>query len=100
MPTKENSCPGPAQVPNPACAVPPASADPAQAELKPSRRSFLRTGGMVSLSSLMGTGALMAPAGDAQAAVAWAEHFQKNYRLMTAEEKNEARLRLEKRYSE
>ena len=54
---------------------------------------------MLSLSSLMGAGALMAQPGDAKAAVEWAEHFQKNYRLMTPEEKTEARIRLEKRYS-
>jgi hypothetical protein len=58
-------------------------------------RGFLRSGGMLSLSSLMGAGTLMAKSGDAKAAVEWAEHFQKNYRLMTDEEKNEARLRLE-----
>jgi ferredoxin len=33
------------------------------------------------------------------AATEWAEHFQKNYRLMTDEEKAEARTRLERRYS-
>jgi formate hydrogenlyase subunit 6/NADH:ubiquinone oxidoreductase subunit I len=54
---------------------------------------------MLSVSSLMGTAALMAKPNDAKAAVEWAEHFQKNYRLMTPEEKAEARLRLEKRYS-
>ena len=81
------------------CAVAPASADPAQAVHKPTRRQMLRSSGMLSLSSLLGTGALMAPAGDAKAATEWAEHFQKNYRLMTPEEKAEARLRLEKRYS-
>ena len=37
---------------------------------------------------------------EAKAAVEWAEHFQKNYRLMTDQEKQEARLRLEKRYSQ
>ena len=80
-------------------AVAPASADPAKAVIPPpSRRAFLRGGGMLGLSSLMGTATLMAP-GDAKAAVEWAEHFQKNYRLMTAEEKAEARARLERRYS-
>jgi hypothetical protein len=40
--------------------------------------------GMLSMSSLMGTAALMAQSDDAKAAtVEWAEHFQKNYRLMT-----------------
>ncbi|MBK8524563.1 MAG: hypothetical protein IPL58_10890 [Betaproteobacteria bacterium] len=38
----------------------PASADPAQAAQKSSRRDFLKAGGMLSLSSLMGTAALMA----------------------------------------
>ena len=82
-----------------ACGVPAASANPADAVVKPSRRGFLRSGGMVSLSSLMGAGALMAKSGDAKAAVEWAEHFQKNYRLMTDAEKAESRTRLEKRYS-
>jgi hypothetical protein len=46
---------------------------------------------MLSLSSLMGTATLMAASGDAKAAVEWAETFQKNYRLMTQQEKEEAR---------
>ncbi|MFN3884937.1 MAG: hypothetical protein ACK4Q4_09300, partial [Rhodocyclaceae bacterium] len=78
----------------------PASADPSQAALKTSRRDFLKSSGMLSLSSLMGTAALMTQSDDANAAIEWAEHFQKNYRLMTDEEKAEARARLEKRYSE
>jgi molybdopterin-containing oxidoreductase family iron-sulfur binding subunit len=84
------------------CSVQPAPADPAQCGEyagKASRRDFLKAGGMLSLSSLMGTAALMTQSDDAHAAAEWAEHFQKNYRLMTDEEKNEARLRLEKRYS-
>ncbi|MGD9835593.1 MAG: hypothetical protein AB7U92_22820, partial [Piscinibacter sp.] len=44
------------------CAVPPASADPAVAaaadEARPTRRSFLRSSGMLSMSSLMGTATL------------------------------------------
>ena len=92
MTTKENP---------PACAAQeaPASGDPSKAVLKRSRRDVLRSGGMLSMSSLMGTAALMAQPGEAKAAVEWAEHFQKNYRLMTPEEKVEARTRLEKRYS-
>ena len=82
-----------------ACGVPPASADPAQAVQKPSRRGFLRTGGMLSVSSLMGTAALMAQSDNPKATTEWAEHFQKNYRLMTPEEKAESRKRLEMRYS-
>jgi hypothetical protein len=68
--------------------------------LKTTRRDFLRAGGMLSMSSLMGTAALMTQSDNANAATEWAEHFQKNYRLMTPEEKNEARLRLERRYSD
>ena len=70
----------------PGCAAPtvPLSANPADAVPRTSRRGFLRTGGMLSLSSLMGTATLMAAPNDAKAAVEWAEHFQKNYRLMTA----------------
>jgi molybdopterin-containing oxidoreductase family iron-sulfur binding subunit len=82
------------------CQTPPTSADPGKLAPTTSRRDFLKAGGMLSLSSLVGTGALMAHSDDAKAAVEWAEHFQKNYRLMTPEEKNEARLRLERRYSE
>jgi hypothetical protein len=57
---------------------------------KPSRRGFLRSGGMLSLSSLMGAGTLMAAGDDAKAAVEWAEHFQKNYRLMTPRSRKRA----------
>jgi hypothetical protein len=56
-------------------------------------------GNPLSMSSLMGTAALMAQSDDAKASTEWAEHFQKNYRLMTDEEKAEARTRLERRYS-
>ena len=80
-----------------ACPAHPASADPSQAVLKTTRRDFLKTGGMLSMSSLMGPAALMAQSDDAHAAVEWAEHFQKNYRLMTDQEKAESRARLEKR---
>lgn len=86
-----------------AAAVPPASADPAAvdaaASAPPSRRNFLRGSGMLGLSSLMGTATLMAQSTDTQATIEWAEHFQKNYRLMTDEEKSESRARLEKRYT-
>ena len=84
------------------CATEPASADPAcygNCAPKATRRDFLKAGGMLSLSSLMGTAALMTRTDDAHAATEWAEHFQKNYRLMTEEEKTEARARLERRYS-
>ena len=98
MTIKANSPGEAAAAPTGACQVPPASADPAQAVEKTSRRGFLRSGSMLSLSSLMGTATLMAQPGDAKAAVEWAEHFQKNYRLMTPQEKAESQARLERRY--
>ena len=52
-------CAGPAQDRPSDCPVQPASADPAANSLKTTRRDFLRAGGMLSLSSLMGTAALM-----------------------------------------
>lgn len=51
------------------------------------------------MSSLMWATALMAETDDAQAAVEWGEHFQGNYRLMTPQEKTDARARLERCYS-
>ncbi|MBK7416512.1 MAG: hypothetical protein IPJ38_16910 [Dechloromonas sp.] len=67
------------QVPT-SCAAQPASADPAacaSSAAKASRRNFLKAGGMLSLSSLMGTAALMTQSDDAHAAAEWAEHFRK-----------------------
>ncbi|MCC6658734.1 MAG: hypothetical protein IT512_11165, partial [Rhodocyclaceae bacterium] len=90
----------PAKEQTSACPVQPASADPAAGVPQTTRRDFLKAGGTLSLSSLMGAGALMAQSDDAKAAVEWAEHFQKNYRLMTDQEKAEARARLERRYSQ
>ena len=99
MPSQETpSTPSPV-APSSGCAAAAASANPADHALKTTRRGFLKAGGMLSLSSLMGTAALMAQSNDAEAAVEWAEHFQKNYRLMTDAEKAEARARLERRYS-
>ena len=46
---------------------------------------FAGTGGMLSVSSLMGAATLMTASNDAKAAVEWAETFQKNHRLMTEE---------------
>ena len=66
------------------------------------RRDFLKkTGavGAVGAISLAGASKLMASADNPDAEITWAEHFQKNYRLMTDEEKREACDRLEKRYS-
>ena len=104
MTTEEHPAAHSGKAPCSNCSRAAASADPSQlsaatTEAQPSRRGFLRSGGMLSMSSLMGTGALMAATGDAKAATEWAEHFQKNYRLMTPDEKNEARLRLEKRHT-
>jgi molybdopterin-containing oxidoreductase family iron-sulfur binding subunit len=87
------------QEPSPECPTQPASADPSAPGLKTSRRDFLKGSGMLSLSSLMGAGALMAQSGEAKAAVEWAEHFQGNYRLMTPQEKAEAAARLAKRHT-
>jgi hypothetical protein len=64
-----------------------------------SRRSFLKSASSLSVSSLLGTAALMTMSDDAQANMEWAEWFQGNYRLMTDEEKAQARARLERRYS-
>ena len=54
---------------------------------------------MLGMSSLMGAAALMTDSDDAKANITWAETFQKNYRLMTPEEKAEAAARLAYRYS-
>ena len=64
-----------------------------------SRRGFLRNAGGLSTVSIMGAAALLTNTDDAQAKTEWAEWFQGNYRLMTDEEKAQARARLEKRYS-
>ena len=65
-----------------------------------SRRSFLKDAGGLGIASLMGAAALLANSDDAQAKTEWAEWFQGNYRLMTDEEKAQAKARLEKRYSQ
>ena len=67
-----------------------------------SRRDFLRKAGTYSAASLSGAAMLLSKPKPAKATanVTWAEHFQKNYRLMTDEEKKDAIDRLEKRYSE
>ena len=99
MTPKESPSADSVQVKPSQCQAQPASADPSAPGLKTSRRGFLKAGGALSMSSLMGTAALMVQSDDAAAAVEWAEHFQKNYRLMTDAEKAEARARLERRYS-
>jgi len=64
-----------------------------------SRRSFLKKSGMLSVSALMGTAALMTNSDDVQANMEWAEWFQGHYLLMSDTEKAQARARLERRYS-
>ncbi|MEW8508511.1 MAG: 4Fe-4S dicluster domain-containing protein [Candidatus Thiodiazotropha sp.] len=64
------------------------------------RRDFLRGAGNYTVASLSGAAMLLSDPKPAKANVTWAEHFQKNYRLMTEEEKREAIERLETRYSE
>ncbi len=65
-----------------------------------SRRDFLKDAGLLSASAIAGAAALLSGSDDAEARATLAEHLQKNYRLMTDEEKKEAVERLEKRYSE
>ena len=63
-----------------------------------SRRGFLTkaaTATTLSVTSLMGTAALLTNSDDAAANSTWAEWFQGNYRLMTDAEKQQARSRLE-----
>ncbi len=81
------------------CSACPEPAVPFASTPPRSRRNFLAATGAVSVSSLMGAAALMAQTDDPKATIEWAEHFQKNYRLMTPEEKAESRARLERRYS-
>jgi len=56
------------------------------------RRDFLRKAGTYTAASLSGAAMLLSDPKPAKATtnVSWAEHFQKNYRLMTDEEKKEA----------
>ncbi|HBO84355.1 MAG: 4Fe-4S ferredoxin [Deltaproteobacteria bacterium GWC2_42_11] len=61
------------------------------------RRNFLKDMGTAALA---GAAALMTDSDDAEAKSTWAEWFQKNWRLMTDEEKKDAIARLETRYSE
>ncbi len=63
------------------------------------RRSFVKNTSGVSAASLLGTAALMTNSDEAQANTEWAEWFQGNYRLMSDDEKQEAVVRLERRYS-
>ena len=65
-----------------------------------SRRDFLKDTGIKGAGAIMGAAALLSGSDEAEAKATWAEHFQKNFRLMTDEEKKESVARLEKRYSE
>lgn len=65
-----------------------------------SRRDFLRSAGNYTVASLSGAAMLLSDPKPAKANVTWEEHFQKNYRLMTDEEKQQAIERLETRYTE
>lgn len=62
-----------------------------------SRRDFLKDMGVAGMA---GAAALLTNSDDAEAKATWAEWFQKNYRLMTEEEKKDAIARLEERHSE
>ena len=66
----------------------------------PSRRSFLKGMGGLSASSLLGAAALVTHSDESKAQMEWAEVFQKNYRLMSEEEKSQAIDRMERRYSD
>jgi Fe-S-cluster-containing dehydrogenase component len=67
-----------------------------------SRLGFFKKAGKgaVGTAALVGAAALMTGTDEAEAKSTWAEYFQKNYRLMTEDEKSESVTRLEKRYSE
>ncbi|HXI10033.1 MAG TPA: 4Fe-4S dicluster domain-containing protein [Thermodesulfobacteriota bacterium] len=71
-------------------------------EKSASRRDFLKNmaAGTLGAATLAGAATLLTGSTEAEASATWAEWFQKNYRLMTDEEKKEAIARLEKRYSE
>ena len=61
------------------------------------RRDFLKN---MSVAALVGAATLFMDSKDAEARTTWVEFFQKNYRLMTDDEKKEAILQLEERYSQ
>lgn len=65
-----------------------------------SRRDFLKKAGTVGAGAFVGAAALLTGSDEAEASSTWAEWFQRNYRLMTDEEKREAVERLELRYTE
>ena len=62
MTSKETPSADPAKEQSSPCMAPPASANPAESQSMATRRDVLKAGGMLGLSSLMGTAALMVPA--------------------------------------
>lgn len=68
---------------------------------EPSRRGFLKgLGGALGVTAFAGAASLVTGSDEAEARTTFSEWFQKNYRLMTDEEKKEAVARLEERYTE
>ncbi len=64
------------------------------------RRKFLKDMGKVGIAAAILGATEGLSAKEADARTTWAEYFQKNYRLMTDDEKKEAIARLEERYTE
>ncbi len=67
---------------------------------KSTRRGFFKKVGLGGIGSIMGAAALVTSSKEAEARTTFAEIFQKNYRLMSDQEKKESAARLEKRYGE
>jgi len=65
-----------------------------------SRRQFFKEAGAISAAVAAAAASSVIAPEEAEARTTFAEMFQKNYRLMTDEEKKEAIARLEQRYSE
>lgn len=64
------------------------------------RRDFFKKIGLGGVKAVAGAAALFTGSNEAEAAVSWARWFQKNFRLMTEEEKDKTISYLEKKYSE
>ena len=67
--------------------------DGQKAPVEKSRREFLSeaASGTLTAAAIAGAGALLTNSDEAQAKATWGEWFQKNYRLMTDEEKKESK---------
>lgn len=65
-----------------------------------SRREFLKEAGAISAAVAAAAASSVLAPEEAEAKTTFAEYFQKNYRLMTDEEKKEALARLEQRHTE